>query len=194
MVERVKLFSPRKRSPLLPTESVEEYERDCCKIKNAIEPRDAIEQIIVEDFVYERLQMRRLQRWCAATLNTEFTEAVYTILRQLDEFENKDVDLVARCCTDPAARAAVSDRLAKHGLDDSAIEAEAFRRRSPDLTIIDQLLTSHGSRRDKALQLIAFYREMRARQRQHAAKNVVEGEVARIEQLPTTHRQGKNGH
>src|SRR5207244_2309980 len=127
MVERVRLFSPRKRSPLLPTESVEEYERDCCKIKNAIEPRDAIEQIIVEDFVYARLQMRRLQRWCAATLNTEFTEAVYTILRQLDEFENKDVDLVARCCTDPAARAAVSDRLAKHGLDDSAIEAEAFR-------------------------------------------------------------------
>ena len=151
MVERVKLFNPRKRSPLLPTESVEEYERHCCQIKSALEPGDGIEEMVAEDIVYERLQMRRLQRWSAATLNTGLTEAVYTILNQLDEFENKDVDLVARWCTDPAARAVVSDRLAKHGLDDSAIEAEAFRRRSPDLTIIDQLLTSHGSRRGQRI-------------------------------------------
>src|SRR6478672_4735804 len=105
MVERVKLFSPKKRFPLLPTESVEEYERDCCKIENALKPRDAIEQIFFEDFVYRRLQMLRLQRFSAAILNTALTEAVYTILRQLDEFETIDVDLVARWCTDPAARA-----------------------------------------------------------------------------------------
>jgi hypothetical protein len=193
MVERVKLFSLRKRSPLLPTESVEEYERDCCKIENALEPRDAIEQIFFEDFVYERLQMLRLQRWSSATLNTALTEAVYTILRHLDEFETKDVDLVARWCTDPAARAAVSDRLAKHGLDDSAIEAEAFRRCSPDLGTIHQSLTSHASRRDKGLQFMGFYRGMKARQLQHTAKNIVEGEGARIEPLSPT-QQGKNGH
>jgi hypothetical protein len=121
------------------------------------------------------------------------SQNAYTILRQL-EFETKDVDLVARWCTDPVARAAASDRLAKHGLDDSAIEAEAFRRCSPDLGIIHQSLTSHASRRDKGLQFMGFYREMKARQFQHIAKNIVEGEGARIEQLPTTHRQAKNGH
>ena len=157
--------------------------------------RVIIEQIYCDDFVYECQQMLRLQRWSTATLKTALVDAVYAVLRQLNELESIDVKFViGKWSNDPVARAMVSDILAKHGLDDSAIEAEAFRRCSRDLIIIDQLLTSHGSRRDKALQLIAFHREMRARQRQHAAKNVVEGEVARIEQLPTTHRQGKNGH
>jgi hypothetical protein len=166
----------------LPTESVEEYERDRSRIKDAIDPCDAMEQIYFEDLVYERLQMLRLKRWNSATLYTALPEAVYTILRQLDEFETKDVDLVSRWCTDPAARAAVSDRLAKHGLDDSAIEAEAFRGCWRDLTAIDQLLTSHTSRRDKSLQSLAFFREMKARQRQLSSKSAVgNGGVARLD-------------
>ena len=68
----------------------------------------------------------------------------------------------------------------------SAIEAEAFRRCLPGLAAIDQLLTSHASRRDKSLQSIAFFREMKARQRQLAAKSAVgNGGVPRLEHHPT---------
>ena len=186
-MERVKFARPRTRSPLLPTEPVEEYERDRSRIENAIEPCDAIEQIYFDDFVHERLQMQRLQRWSCATLKTVLVEAVYAILRDLNELETLDVEFViGNWSTDPVARAAVSDRLAKHGLDDSAIEAEAFRRCSRDLTVIDQLQTSHASRRDKSLQSLAFFREMKARQRQLAAKSAVgNGGVPRIEHRTT---------
>ena len=182
-MERVKLVPrPVKRSPLLPTESVEEYERDRSRIEDAIDPFDAIEQIYFEDFAYERLQMQRLQRWNLATFKAVWVEAVYAVLRELNELENVDVNgVVGRWCTDPDARATVLAILAKHGLDESAIEAEAFRRCPRDLTVIDQLLTSHASRRDKSLQSLTFYREMKARQRQLSAKSAIgNGGVARL--------------
>ena len=79
-MERVKLFPrPSKRSPLLPTELAEEYECDRSRIEDAIDPCDAIEQIYCEDFVYDRLQMRRLQRWNLATVKAELAEAVYAV-------------------------------------------------------------------------------------------------------------------
>jgi hypothetical protein len=183
-MERVKLFPrPVKRSPLLPTESVEEYERDRSRIENALDPCDAIERIYFEDFVHESLQMRRLQRWNLATVKAALAEAVYAVLGELNELENIDVNaVVGQWCTDPDARATVSAILAKHGLDDSVIEAEAFRRSSRDVALIDQLLTSHASRRDKSLHSIAFYREMKGRQRQLSAKSAVgDSGVARLD-------------
>ena len=183
-MERVKLLPrPVKRLPLLPTESVEAYERDRSQLEDAIDPCDAIEQIYFEGFVYERVQMQRLQRWNLATVKAELAEAVYAVLRELNELENMDVNfVVGQWCADPGAPATVSGILAKHGLDESAIEAEAFRRSSRDLTVIDQLLTSHASRRDKSLQLLAFYREMKARQRQLSAKSAIgNGGVARLD-------------
>jgi hypothetical protein len=188
-------FLPRpvKRSPLLPSESIEAYERDRSRIEEAIGPCDAIEQIYFEDFAYGRLQMQRLQRWDIATIKAKLTEAVYAVLGELNELENIDVNVVVQWCTDPVARATVSARLAKHGLDDSAIEAAAFRRCSRGLTVIDQLLTSHASRRDKSLQLLAFYREMKARQRQPSAKSAADhGGVARLDhKAPGSKKNGE---
>jgi hypothetical protein len=185
-MERVKLkFCPRpvKRSTLLPTESAEAYERDRSRIEEAINPCDAIEQIYFEDFAYKRVQMQRLQRWNLAAIKAELAEAVYAVLGELNELENTDVnDVVGQWCTNPVARATVSAILAKHGLDDSAIEAAAFRRCSRDLIAIDQLLTSHASGRDKSLQWLAFYREMKARQRQPSTKSAADhGGVAELD-------------
>ena len=187
-MERVRMFPrPVKRLPLLPTESAEAYERDRSRIEDALGPRDAIEQIYFEDFTHEDLQTKRLRRWDHATVKAALVQAVYAVLRELNELENIDVDcVVGRWCTDPDARATVSAILAKHGLDDSAIEAEAFRRCSRDLTAIDQLLTSHSSRRDRSLQSLAFYREMKARQHQLSAKSAVgNGGVARFDHKST---------
>src|SRR5438477_9791491 len=102
-MERVRLFPRRlKRSPVLPTESVEEYERDRSGIEDAIDPCDAIEQIYFEDVAYERLQTRRLQRWCVDKVKGALVEAVYSVLRELNELESIDVNVaVGQWCTEP---------------------------------------------------------------------------------------------
>jgi hypothetical protein len=93
--------------------------------------------------------MQRLRRVSLATTKNALVEVVYAALNELNELEHIDVDrVVDQWLIDQAAPAAVSAVLAKHGLDESAIEAEAFRRTSRDLIAIDQLLTSHASRRD----------------------------------------------
>jgi hypothetical protein len=65
-------------------------------------------------------------------------------LRGLDELENIDADFAAaRANTDPVAQATLAEIIGRHGLDVSAIEAEAFRKCLPVWSAIDQLLTSH---------------------------------------------------
>jgi hypothetical protein len=79
-MERERLFRrPVKQSSLLPTESVEEYERDRRTIEEAIKPRDAILRMYCDDLIYERLQTWRLQRWSTAILNAAFAQAVYAV-------------------------------------------------------------------------------------------------------------------
>jgi hypothetical protein len=70
--------------------------------------------------------------------------------------------LVRQWCTaDLEAIETVSAILAKHGLDEAAIEAEAFTLCAP-VACDCQLLTSHMLRRDKALPSLAFFRDMKA--------------------------------
>src|SRR5262249_55774752 len=55
----------------------------------------------------------------------------------------------------------LKSRFQKHSvdlIDESAIEAEAVRRSSSDLELLDRMLTSLESRRDKALGCVAEYR------------------------------------
>jgi len=58
----------------------------------------------------------------------------------------------------PQAKTRVADLLKKFGLDESAIEAEAFRKAADDIERIDHLLASAEARRDRALNSIAHYR------------------------------------
>ena len=68
------------------------------------------------------------------------------------------------------------------GLDESALEAEAFRQRSADLMLIEQLLATAETRRDKALQTIAFYRQTLANTLREAAAHVIGNDsIPRIE-------------
>jgi hypothetical protein len=89
--------------------------------------------------------------------------------------------------------AKLSEILAKHGLDVSVIESEAFRQCLLELCAIDRLLTSHGARRDRALQHITFLREIKARRPQLASKSAGgNGSVRRLKQVKNNERAAAN--
>jgi|SRR5215475_1286042 hypothetical protein len=67
-------------------------------------------------------------------------------------------------------------------LDESAIEAEAIRRSSSDLELLDGMLTSLESRRNKALGCVAEYRESLAHQLRESADRIIDGKgILRLE-------------
>jgi hypothetical protein len=62
-----------------------------------------------------------------------------------------------------------------------AIEAEAIRRSAADIELLDKLLASLESRRDKALRRIAEYRGDLGRQMRNAADRIIEGQALALE-------------
>jgi hypothetical protein len=66
-------------------------------------------------------------------------------------WEDKAQALAQSWFTDQEAKKQVSETLSRFDLDESAIEAEAIRRSSSDFELLDRMLTSLESRRNKAL-------------------------------------------
>jgi hypothetical protein len=60
--------------------------------------------------------------------------------------------------SDPKVKEQIAGLLREFKLDETAIEAEAFRKSADDLERIDRLMASSEARRDKALVCIAQYR------------------------------------
>jgi hypothetical protein len=104
-----------------------------------------------------------LRRCKVVIINSAFRRALKNLLEQFlgqaneDAFEVADeAEALAQAWfTDKEAKKQVSEILARFNLDESAIEAEAIRRSSSDLELLDRMLTSLESRRNKALGCVA---------------------------------------
>ena len=84
--------------------------------------------------------------------------------------------------TDKEAQTQVSETLRRFDLDESAIEAEAIRKSSSDLELLDRMLTPLETRRNKALGCIAEYRASLAHQLRESADRILDGkDVLRLE-------------
>src|SRR5262249_53282812 len=80
------------------------------------------------------------------------------------------------------AKKEVSEILSEFDLDETAIEAEAIRRSSSHLELLDRMLTSLESRRNKALGCVAEYRASLAHQLRQSADRIIDGKgVLRLE-------------
>jgi len=169
---------------LLRTESAAEFAALRARFITDIRPQTAIETMYCDDIVYLVWDGLRLRRWKAAILNFTFRDVLYKVLvERLGEVEagQETAATLEGWVTDTNLRDEVSDILNKHGLDESIIEAEAFRRCAAELVRLEQLLASSESRRDKALQGVAFYRASFARQLRDQATQVMQSEVQRLE-------------
>jgi hypothetical protein len=102
---------------------------------------------------------------------------------------NEAKDLAYAWFTDKEAKKQVLEILSGFDLDESAIEAEAIRRSSSDLELLDRMLTSLESRRNKALGCVAEYRASlgQGHQLRESADRIIDGKgVLRLEGAAST--------
>jgi len=175
--------------PLLITESAEEFDALREAFEREIKPRGIIEQMYVHDICSIVWEILRLRRCKGVVINSAFCSALEDLLVQLRQPGQHEFDargparkLAHAWFTDKEAQKQVSETLRRFDLDESAIEAEAIRKSSSDLELLDRMLTSLESRRDKALGCVAEYRASLAHQLRESADRILDGkDVLRLE-------------
>ena len=176
--------------PLLITESADEFDALRDAFEQEIKPRVIIEQMYVHDMSAMVWEILRLRRCKVVVINSAFRSALQSLLTQLlrqpgqygYEVEDEAQTLAQSWFTDQEAKKQVSEILSRFDLDESAIEAEAIRRSSAELELLERILTSLESRRDKALGCVAEYRASLAHQLRESADRVIDGkDVLRLE-------------
>jgi hypothetical protein len=155
-----------------------------------IKPRGIIEQMYVHDISSIVWDILRLRRCKLVIINSAFRNALRDLLKQLlrqpgqyeYHVEDEAEALAHAWFTDQEAKKQVSEILSRFGLDESAIEAEAIRKSSADLELLERMLSSLESRRDKALGCVAEYRASLAHQLRESSDRVIDGkDVLRLE-------------
>jgi len=176
--------------PLLITESADEFDALRDAFEQEIKPRGIIEQMYVHDICAIVWEILRLRRCKVIIINSAFRSALQNLLKQLSrlpgqyeyQVEGEAEALAHSWFTDQEAKKQVSEILSRFDLDESAIEAEAIRRSSSDLELLDRMLTSLESRRDKALGCVAQYRASLAHQLRESSDRIIDGKsVLRLE-------------
>jgi hypothetical protein len=176
--------------PLLITESADEFDALRNAFDQEIKPRGIIEQMYVHDISSIVWEILRLRRCKVVIINSAFRSALEHLLVQLlkgpgqydYEVEDKAQALAHAWFTDQEAKKQVSEILSRFGLDESAIEAEAIRKSSADLELLDRMLASLETRRNKALGCVAEYRASLAHQLRQSADRIIDGKgVLRLE-------------
>src|SRR5215475_1868686 len=180
--------------PLLISESADEFDALRDAFEQEIRPRGIIEQMYVHDICSIVWEILRLRRCKVVIINSAFRSALENLLMQLrqpgqQDFEARDParKLAHAWFTDKEAQKQVSETLRRFDLDESAIEAEAIRRSSSDFELLDRMLTSLESRRNKALGCVAEYRASLAHQLRESADRIIDGkDVLRLEDPAST--------
>jgi hypothetical protein len=177
------------KTPLLITESADEFGRIYAALSHEIRPHGIVEQIYVDDIARLVWEIRRLRRCKASIINLAFRAALEKLAAQFlrdpgqSEYHVKGEaeELAEGWFSKDSAKKKMAELLSYFRLDESAIEAEAIRRSAADIELLERLLTSLESRRDKALRRIAEYRGDLGRQTRNAAERIIEGEALALE-------------
>jgi hypothetical protein len=181
--------------PLLISESADEFDALRDAFEREIKPRGVIEQMYVHDICSIVWEILRLRRCKVVIINSAFRSALENLLVQLrqpgqQDFQARDParELAHAWFTDKEAQKQVSETFSRFDLDESAIEAEGIRKSSSDLEVLDRMLTSLESRRNKALGCVAEYRASLAHQLRESSDRIIDGKgVLRLEDAASRH-------
>src|SRR5215831_13871119 len=172
--------------PLLITESADQFDALRDAFEREIKPRWIIEQMYVHDICSLVWEILRLRRCKVVIINSALRSALEDLLVQLlrhprgyeHDVRDEAQTLAHAWFTDKEAKEQVSETLSRFDLDESAIEAEAIRKSSSELELLDRMLSSLESRRNKALGCVAEYRASLAHQLQESADRIIDGKGA----------------
>lgn len=177
------------KSPLLITESLDDFDCIRAALNHEIRPNGIIEHMYVADIAQLVWEILRLRRCKVSIINLAFRAALEELTAQLlrdpgqqkylvrDEAEK----LAEAWFSKDSAKKKILDLLKYFQLDESAIEAEAIRRSAADIELLDRLLASIEARRDKALRRIAEHRSDLGGQMRKAADRIIDGKALAIE-------------
>ena len=123
------------KSPLLITESADEFDALRDAFEREIKPRGIIEQMYVHDISSIVWEILRLRRCKVIIINSAFRSALQDLLKQVlrqpgqyeYQVEGEAQTLAQSWFTDQEAKKQVSEILNRFDLDESAIEAEAIK-------------------------------------------------------------------
>ena len=172
------------KTPLLMSESEDEFEALRSDLVEEIKPRGIIEHMCVDDIAEIVWESRRLQRCKAVMINMNYSAALKSLLRGvLSAVDYVKAEFLAQTWfTDKNAKKEVAEILRRFQLDESAIEAQAIRNLAPELEILDKRLMSLEARRNRAIRNIAEYRESFASKMRQGSGRIIEGDsVIRLE-------------
>src|ERR1700730_5874854 len=130
------------KSPLLITESEDEFESLRSALVHDIKPRGVIEHMFVADIADIVWDSRRLRRCKAVMINMAYRKALHDLLnRVLHIADYQEAEALAQeWFTDKKAKKQVAAILRQFNLDGSAIEAEAIKSLAKELEMVDRML------------------------------------------------------
>ena len=175
-------------TPLLISESEDEFEALRSNLIEEINPRGIIEHMCVADIAEIVWESRRLHRCKAVMINMHYSAALKSLLRNVLVGDVVDYDhaevLAQTWFTDKKAKKEVAEILRRFHLDEFAIEAQAIKSVASELEILDKRLMSLETRRNRAIRNIAEYRESFARKVRESSGRIIEADsVVRLENL-----------
>jgi hypothetical protein len=172
-------------TPVLITESKEDYEAIYKDIERRVRPQDIIEQFEASNVSWLVWDVLRYQRSKIAIINAGMRSALEQIFDQLlrdpgtdhyGQISEEAEELAWKWFRDPKAKQKGCKLLAEFQLDESAIEATAIRNALAQIEPLDKLIASAEARLHQALRFIAEYRENLARRLSEAADRLLEDE------------------
>jgi hypothetical protein len=173
-------------SPVLITESKDEFSRLHDALKNEFKPHGPVEEFKVDEIAALMWEIIRYRRAKTTVINSAYRDALERLLKRvcrqpgqsvLDILE--DVEELAHQWfgNDQSAKQLILEKFAYFDLDEHAVEAEAMRIMAPDLEKFDRVLASREWRLDKALRSFAEFRAVLGRDLRATAERVIDGEV-----------------
>ncbi len=168
------LYSPA----LLQSESADDFHSLSDAVQQQLMPHEYIEHIWVSDLITGEWEKQRLRRFKMLICQSAVRRAIYNLLKLLfGVAESKEAaDLAQRWFTNKSVRRKVLAILRDFGLDESAIDAEAFRLSMEDLAAIDGRLAELEARCDKNLRRLEDHRAGLASQIQPNSDQCVHGD------------------
>jgi hypothetical protein len=173
-------------SPVLITESAEEFEHLHDAFKDELKPRGAIEYLLLADIAEKAWEVRRLRSVKVNLINCGFRDGLRALLTQVSERRDdyyKFRDDTDRLATQWLAgdKKEVLELLECCRLDEHAIEAAAVQSVAPKLEMIDRVMASAESRLSKALRTLAELRGGLGRQLHATAERIIDGKVLALD-------------
>jgi hypothetical protein len=172
------LFGP---PPLIDGETEEAYEAFKVQVRAALGPIDAIDEILIRQFVNDEWEVQRLRRLKGGYLQFIIRDGLKPVLSPFYETGPLQslIDDWAR--RDPEALKEVDSLLKQSGLAMAHVTAVALLHKIKDFEGMDRLISVAESRRNQALRELERHHESLAHRVQSAAKRIEEGEFRVVE-------------